>query len=336
MNKVLSNKEKIAILFLALGEETLAEIFRNMGLAEIQTISQYIAGMETPSLSDIHSVITETLTRISQRQVLPQEITEYINNVLIKALGEKKAMQLLEKLDKPSLEQSTSLKAAKNLDKETLFNMIREEHPQIIALILTHLRPDKAAGILSSLPDEIRSDVTLRICHLERIRPEVMADINEFFHNKMMSIEGSESQVIGGVNKIAEIFNNIDRTTEQNIMSNIEKEDPALTENIRMLMFTFEDLTAVNSRDMQSLLKEIPKDELILALKTASDELKELILKNMSERAAKMIIEDLESLGAVKLYDVEKAQQFIVKLARRLEEEGKIVLKCAGGNQIMV
>lgn len=336
MNKALSNKTKIAILFLSLGEETSAEIFRNMELAEIQAISQYITSMETPSLSDIHSVIAETVQRISQRQVLPAEITEYIRNVLNKALGEKKTVELFENLDKSTFVKSTNLKAAKNLDKETLFNMIREEHPQIIALVLTHLSPDKAAGILSSLPDEIRSDVTLRICHLERIRPEVMADINEFFHNKMMNVEGSESQVVGGVKKIAEIFNNIDRSTEENIMSNIEKVDATLTEDIRMLMFTFEDLTAVSSRDMQSLLKEIPKDELILALKTASDKLKELILKNMSERAAKMIIEDLESLGAVKLHDVEKAQQFIVKLARRLEEEGKIILKGVGGNQIMV
>ena len=336
MKNLLSNKEKAAILFLALGEEVTAEIFRSLGIAEIQIISQQIANMGTPTLEDIQSVITETVQRISQRQVLPAEITEYISNVLIKALGEKKASELLENLDRPALEKSTSLKAAKNLDKETLFNMIREEHPQIIALILTHLTPDKAAGVLASLPVEIRSDVTLRICHLERIRPEVMADINEFFHNKMMNIEGTESQVVGGVNKIAEIFNNIDRSTEESIMSDIEKIDATLTEDIRMLMFTFEDLTVVSNRDMQSLLKEIPKDELILALKTASDELKNLILKNMSERAAQMIIEDLESLGAVKLHDVEKAQQYIVKLARRLEEEGKIVLKGVGGSEIMV
>ena len=332
----LTNTEKAAILFLSMGEEITAEVFRNLGVPEIQSITQYIASMETPSLEDIRAVITETMQRISNRQVLPPEIAEYINNVLNKALGEKKAAELLRKLDAPIITKSTSLKAAKGLDSETLFNLIREEHPQIIALILTHLKPDKAAEILSALPDETRTDVALRICYLERIRPGVMEDINEFFQNKMMNIEGSESQVVGGVNKIAEIMNNIDRATEENIMTNIEKIDTPLTENIRMLMFTFEDLNAISNKDMQSLLKEIPKDELILALKTASGQLKDLILRNMSERAAQMTIEDLESLGAVKLHDVEKAQQYIVKIARRLEEEGKIVLKGAGGTEVMV
>jgi flagellar motor switch protein FliG len=336
MNRSLTNTEKAAILFLAMGEKVTGEVFRNLELAEIQSITQIIASMETPSLEQIQSVVKECMQRMSSRSVMPQEVSEYINNVLVIALGEKKATALLRKLDARVITRSTSLKTAKNLDSETLLNIILGEHPQIIALILTHLEPDKAADILAALPDEIRSDVALRICHLERIRPGVMEDINDFFRNKMINIENTESQIVGGVSKIAEIMNSIDRATEENIMSNIEKMDPALTENIRMLMFTFEDLSALSNQDMQTLLKEFPKDELVLALKTASIDLKDLILKNMSERAAQMTMEDLEAMGAVKLHDVEKAQQNIVKIARRLEDEDKIVLKGAGGKEVLV
>jgi len=336
MKKNLTNSEKAAILCLSLGEEITANVFRSLEEPEIQAITQYITNMETPSLEEIKSVIHETMERISSRNILPQEVAEYMNNVLIKSLGERKASDILRKLQAPVLSKSATLKAAKELDSETLLNLIRGEHPQIVALILTNLSPDKAAVILSALPENMRTDVALRICNLERIRPGVMQEINEFFRNKLMNLQESESQVIGGVSKIAEIMNHIDRATEDNIMTNIEKFDTSLSENIRMLMFTFEDLIHVTSRDMQILLKEIPKDELTLALKTASIELKDLIFSSMSERAAQMTVEDLESMGAVKLHDVEKAQQNIVKIARRLEEEGNLVLKGGKGNEILV
>ncbi len=336
MSKSLTNSEKAAILFLSLGEEIAADVFRNLEESEIQIVTQYIANMETPPLEDIHSVINESIERISYRHVLPQEVAEYINNVLVKSLGEKKAAEILRKLQAPMMSKSASLKAAKDLDSETLVSLIRGEHPQIVALILTHLNPDKAAEVLSSLPDDVRTEVALRICHLERIRPGVMQDINEFFRDKLMNLQDSESQAVGGVTKIAEIMNHIDRASEDALMSDIEKIDNSLAENIRMLMFTFEDLSGISNKDMQSLLKEIPRDELILALKTASIEIKDLILRNMSERAAQMTIEDLESMGAVKLHDVEKSQQNIVKIARRLEEEGKLVLKGGKGSEVMV
>lgn len=332
----LTNSEKAAILFLSLGEEVAVEVFRSLEETEIQTVSQYIANMDTPSLEDIQAVIQETMERISYRNVLPQEVAEYVNNVLIKSLGEKKANEILRKLQAPMMSKSGSLKAAKDLDSETLVNLIRGEHPQIVALVLTNLSPDKAAEVLSSLPEELRTDVALRICNLERIRPGVMQEINEFFRSKLMNLQESESQVVGGVTKIAEIMNHIDRTSEDQIMSSIEKIDNSLSENIRMLMFTFEDLAGINNKDMQNLLKEIPKDELTLALKTASVEIKDLIFNSMSERAAQMTMEDLESMGAVKLHDVEKSQQNIVKVARRLEEEGQIVLKGGKGNDVLV
>ncbi|MEW6379323.1 MAG: flagellar motor switch protein FliG [bacterium] len=336
MSRQLTNSEKAAILFLSLGEEITAEVFRGLEEAEIQMITQYITNMETPSLDDIKGVLQETMERISYRHVLPQEVAEYINNVLIKALGEKKAAEILRKLQAPMLGKATNLKVLKDLDSETLANLIRGEHPQIIALILTHLSPDKAAEILAYLPEETRTDVALRICNLERIRPGVIQEISEYFRNKLTNMQDSESQAVGGVSKIAEIMNHIDRASEDSIMSSIEKIDASLSENIRMLMFTFEDLGNIGNQEMQALLKEIPKDELVLALKTASVELKDLILRNMSERAAQMTIEDLESMGAVKLHDVEKAQQNIVKIARKLEEEGKIVLKGGKGGDVMV
>jgi flagellar motor switch protein FliG len=336
MSRQRTNSEKAAILFLSLGEEITADVFRGLEEMEIQMISQYITNMETPSLEDIKSVLQETMERISYRHVLPQEAAEYVSNVLVKALGEKKAAEILRKLQTPAIGKAANLKAIKDLDSETLLNLIRGEHPQIMALILTYLNPDKAAEILAYLPEETRTDVSLRICNLERIRPGVMQDINEFFRDKLMNMQDSESQAIGGVNKIAEIMNHIDRASEDSIMSNIEKFDSSLAENIRMLMFTFDDLASIGNQEMQTLLKEAPKDELVLALKTASIELKDLILRNMSERAAQMTIEDLETMGAVKLHDVEKAQQSIVKIARRLEDEGKIVLKGGKGSEVMV
>jgi len=336
MSRQLTNSEKSAILFLSLGEEITADVFRSLEEMEIQTISQYITNMEPPSLEDIRDVLQETMDRISYRHVLPQEVAEYVNNVLVKALGDKKASEILRKLQAPMMGRAANLKAVKDLDSETLVNLIRDEHPQIMALILTYLNPDKAAEILAYLPEETRTDVALRICNLERIRPGVMQDINEFFRDKLMNMQDAESQSVGGVNKIAEIMNHIDRASEDSIMSNIEKVDSSLAENIRMLMFTFDDLASIGNQEMQTLLKEIPKDELVLALKTAGVELKDLILRNMSERAAQMTNEDLESMGAVKLHDVEKSQQNIVKIARRLEEEGKVVLKGGKGSDVMV
>jgi flagellar motor switch protein FliG len=335
VSRQLTNSEKAAILFLSLGEEITADVFRGLEEMEIQMISQYITNIETPSLEDIRNVLQETMERISYRNVLPPEVAEYVNHVLVKALGNKKALEILRKLQAPMVGKSANLKAIKDLDSQTLVNLIRGEHPQITALILTYLNPDKAAEILACLPEETRIDVALRICNLERIRPGVMQDINEFFRDKLMNMQDAESQSIGGVNKIAEIMNHIDRASEDSLMSNIEKIDSSLAENIRMLMFTFEDLASIGNVEMQALLKEIPKDELGLALKTASTELRNLILRNMSERAAQITIEDLESRGAVKLHDVEKSQQNIVKIARRLENEGRIVLKSGKGSDVM-
>ncbi|MGA1824752.1 MAG: flagellar motor switch protein FliG [bacterium] len=333
----LTNSEKAAILFLLIGEETSAEVFKSLNDHEIQHVTQYITNMSTPTRDEIEGVIKECLQKTSARQLLPEESVDYITSVLVRSVGEKKASHILRKLQTPvNISSKGSLGAIKDLDAEMLFNILHSEHPQIVALVLSHLSPEKSAEVLRTLPEEARKDVALRICKLDRISPKVIEEINHSLATRLIAYKESESKVVGGVNQIAQILNSTERASEEIILNYIEEHDPELAESIKMLMFTFEDLATASDKDMQTLLKDVPKDTLCLAMKTASDSMRRLVLRNMSKRAADMLIEDVEALGAVKLNLVEKAQQEIVQLAKRLEDEGSVTIKSKGMDDVLV
>jgi flagellar motor switch protein FliG len=231
--------------------------------------------------------------------------------------------------------EESALESLKWLDPKAIANFITHEHPQTIALILAHLEdPEQTATVLKELPENLQADVVYRMATLESIQPGVVSEIDEVLSREMQQAGAMGTSKVGGIEAVAEMLNSLDKSTETRILATIEESNPDLAEQIRELMFTFEDLVLVDSRGMQLILKEIPQEELALGLKTASDPIKELIFSSMSQRAAEMLREDLEVLGPVKVSDVERAQQNMVKAARKLEEEGKVVIGGRGGDVI--
>jgi len=211
--------------------------------------------------------------------------------------------------------------------------MLQREHPQTIAIVLAHLEPTQAAEVLSKFPEQLKIEISQRIANLDQISPTILSELEDVLQSQLSSY--TQSRRIGGVKTVAEILNQMDRTSEELIIKHIEEKDPILADEIRKLMFTFEDLISVDDRGIQTILKEIATDDLVLALKMASEELKEKIFKNMSSRAVQIIKEEMETKGPVRVADVEKAQMNIVRAARRLEEEGKIVVGKRGGEAIV-
>ncbi len=211
--------------------------------------------------------------------------------------------------------------------------MLQREHPQTIAIVLAHLEPTQAAEVLSKFPEQLKIEVSERIANLDQISPTILSELEDVLQSQLRSY--TQSRRIGGVKTVAEILNQLDRTSEELILKNIEEKDPILAEEIRKLMFTFEDLLYVDDRGIQTILKEVSTDDLALALKMASDELKEKIFKNMSSRAVEILKEEMEAKGPVRVSDIEKAQMNIVRVARKLEEEGKIVVAKRGGEAVV-
>jgi flagellar motor switch protein FliG len=233
-------------------------------------------------------------------------------------------------------DQREGLEAMKWMAPDTIAAFLRNEHPQTIALVLAHLEPAQAAQVLAKLKPVIQPEVIMRLSTIDRVAPVVLRDLNQVLKEELISSASAQSEVLGGPEAVAEIMNNVDKNTETSVFESIEELNPSLVEDIRELMFTFEDLVAIDGRGMQELTKGISNEQLVLALKTASEEIKEKFFTNISSRAADLIKEELDVMGPVKLSDVEAAQQEIVKVARRLEEEGKLMLGGKGGAESLV
>jgi flagellar motor switch protein FliG len=244
----------------------------------------------------------------------------------------KKFLEMLE----TGGELSVGFDAIRWIDPQTLATFLVHEHPQTIALVIAHMDPDKATEALTHIPKDKQGDVVLRIANLDRINPELVREIQEVMITEIMASGASKSRHVGGAEAVASILNNLDGSTEEAIFSHIEEKDPEMAESIREMMFTFEDLKSLDDRSIQMVMKEVTNDMLTMSMKTAPEELKEKMLKNISARAAEMIREELETMGPVKLSDVEKAQQEIVKICRRLEAEGKVMLGSGSGGEIFV
>ncbi|NCA17997.1 MAG: flagellar motor switch protein FliG, partial [Betaproteobacteria bacterium] len=253
---------------------------------------------------------------------------------ILQTLGEDRAKTVLGQLS--VVEGSRTLEALELVDSRTLANFLISEHPQTTALILAHLDPAKKCDVLKRLPDNIQTEVVLRIANLDFISPSLIAQVDEVLKQELATLGSIDTQQLGGVQPIADMLNVMEKSSEQNIMARVEEKDPQLAEEIRKLMFVFEDIVFIDDRGMQSLLKEVPNDKLVVALKTAPDEIKDKIFKNISKRAADLLKDDLEALGPVRLSDVEGAQQEIVNVAKRLEAEGKIMISRGGDADALV
>jgi flagellar motor switch protein FliG len=252
-----------------------------------------------------------------------------LKNLISKSLPEADAKKIIEQVNQTI--QSAPFAFLQKAESENLLTFIQDEHPQTIALIMTYLRPNQAAEILQGLPAKKQIEVVQRVAKMEHTNPDVIKEVEKSLEKRLTSIVSQELEKTGGVEAVAEMLNLVDRSTEKGILESIEENDPDLVEQIRRLMFVFEDIIQVNDKGIQAVLKEIDHEDLALALKTASDELKEKIFRNMSERASVLIKEDMEFMGPVRLADVEAAQQRIVDVVRRLEESGAVVIQGRGG-----
>lgn len=326
MVKNLTGEQKTAILLRAIGEEAAAQVLKQLDPKEIKKLGASMSGTAQISRDEEDAVILDFKAASATGDVQFQG-KEYIKNVLIKALGPEKAARIIESMTRKSY---PGLETLRWVDAKSIAQMMKIEHPQTVAVILAHLESDQAGQVLASLPDAMRGDVALRLATMEDVQPDVLEELSQSLQETLLASKGLGGQSIGGAEVMAEILTRMDKTSEGGIMAKIAEKSQTLADAIRALMFVFDDLIKVDDRGIQELMKEISKDDLPLALRGANPEVKEKFFKNMSSRAAEMLKEDMEAKGPVRVSDVEKAQQNLLKVCRKLEEEGRIVIAGAG------
>jgi flagellar motor switch protein FliG len=326
-NEGLSGPEKAAVFLLTLGEEFTSQVFQRLDHDEIKTVGRQMSKMDHVEQSDVAALLAE-FSSDEGGEDLYLSGDDLLETALKRAMSGDKASQILDEIR--SDWRLTLFTKARKLEPQILVNFLRNEHPQTIALVLSVLDQVQAAAILGQLKEDQRIEVVMRMSELDKVSPEILVDIDRVLQDELLSVEGMEGQRLGGVEAVAEILNNADRALEASILDGIEEQREELADEIRKLMFIFEDLINVDDRGMMAILKEVNTDDLKVSLKTATDELKEKIFRNMSQRAVEMLKEDMEIMGPTRIKDVELAQQTILKIAKRLEQEGKIQLSGGG------
>jgi flagellar motor switch protein FliG len=330
----LTGPRKAALLLMVMGEQFASHVFKHLDEREVKTIGEHMSQLKTVDTSLISSVMNEFQESCRKNNLLGVSGKNFFQKTVSKAFDSRKAETLLSDFSGDG--QSKRFEKLKALSPQVLSNLLIDEHPQTIALILVNLPYQAAAEVLQLLPEEIQSEVIVRVADLDNVPDDIMNEIQDVIFEQLSDIGNESNQKLGGIDAAAEILNQVDQKTENSILEKIEADREELAEEIRQSMFIFEDLIHLDDRSIRSLLKEVGNDELILALKTASEALVDKIFSNVSQRAAQMMREDMEVMGPVKLRDVEQAQLNILKTARRLEEEGKIVLGGKGGDDVLV
>ncbi|MDI3530364.1 MAG: flagellar motor switch protein FliG [Candidatus Atribacteria bacterium] len=330
----LTGRQKAAILLVSLGPELSAPILKKLSENEIEDITLEIAALEKVPPEIREEVINEFYHMAVAQLYIAQGGVEYAKQLLEKALGPHKAQEIISKLS-ASLEV-TPFESLRRADPLQILNFIQNEHPQTIALVLSYLKPEQSATILGNLPEGVRGEVAMRLALMDRASPEVVREIESILERKISTFLGQDLTRVAGKQKLIEILNKSDRGTEKSILEAIEEKDPDLAEQIRSEMFVFEDIALLDDRAIQLVLRQVDNKDLALALKGASEEVREKIFKNMSQRAAQMLKEDMEYMGPVRARLVNEAQQKIVNIVRRLEEAGEIVIARGGEEEIIV
>ena len=329
----LTGPQKTAILILALGDAFASEVFKKFDRAEITAVSRAMAKLDSVGKEQAEEVLRE----FNQAMTIGKEMLyggpEQVRKMISSNLDSDTARYILDELDFES--GPAPFKELGNVSPKILAQILRNEHPQTLALILGHLPPESAGNLLQNMGPGVRAEVLIRLAKLEAVAEEMLVEVDRVLQSQLIAIGGKEGRKVGGVSSVAEILNAIDRATEEEIMADIEEESAQLAEEIKQLMFVFEDIMKIDDRGIREILKEISNEDLTMSLKTAPEELREKFFKNLSERAGNMIREDLEIMGPVKLSEVEAAQQNIVKQVRRLEAEGRIVIAGSGGEVLV-
>ena len=330
----LSGTQKAAILLIALGPEKSSMIFKYLKEEEIEELTLEIANTRSVTSEIKEAVINDFYGVCLAQQYIAEGGINYAKELLEKALGEDKAMDVISKLT-ASL-QVKPFEFIRKTDPSQILTFIQDEHPQTIALILSYMSSGQSAQILGALPPDRQADVAKRIATMDRTSPDTIKDVEKVLETKLSSLVNQDYTIIGGVDAVVDILNTVDRATEKHIMETLEIEEPELADEIRKKMFVFEDILMLDDRSIQRVLREVDNSDLSLALKGANEQVQQAIFNNLSKRLAVMIKEDMDFMGPVRMKDVEEAQQKIVNIIRKLEDSGEIVISRGGGDEIVV
>ncbi|MFO7246057.1 MAG: flagellar motor switch protein FliG [Thermaerobacter sp.] len=334
-NELLTNRRKAAILLITLGQELSARLFQYLSEEEVEQLTLEIATVQKIPPEVRQKVIEEAHQMAVAQDYIAAGGLEYARQLLERALGTQRAVQILERLT--SSLQVRPFDFIRRADPSQLISYLQNEHPQTIALVLAYAQPQQAAMILSALPAERQADVARRIALMDRTSPDVVREVERVLEHKLSALMLQDYTAAGGIETVVKVLNQVDRSTERGIMEILEINDPELAEEIKQRMFVFEDIVLLDNRALQRVLREVDMhDDLPKALKVASDDVKEKIFSNISKRAAEMLKENIEYMGPVRLRDVEEAQQRIVSIIRRLEEEGEIFIVRGQGDEVVV
>ena len=324
--------EKAAILLISLGESDAAEILKHLGPKEVQKIGEAMTQLDNVPQSRVESVVTDFLGVVSDQTGIGINNDRYIKAMLNQALGEEKAKTLIDRILMTT--NTSGLDTLRWMDPRQVAEILRYEHPQIQAVVVAYLDPDQAASVLAFFDEKVRTDMVMRIAALDRIQPQALQELNDMLETQFTGARTSQTTTLGGVRHTANIMNYLDSSIEAELMDSIKETDEGLAQEIQDLMFVFDNLLDVDDMSIQVILREISTDILVVALKGADTALQEKIFKNMSKRAAELLRDDLEAKGPVRVSEVENAQKEILSVARRLADEGEIVL--GGGGEDMI
>ncbi|MDI3262753.1 MAG: flagellar motor switch protein FliG [Fulvimonas sp.] len=330
----ISGAQRAAILLLTLGEQDAAEVLKYLSARDVQAVGSAMAGLSGVSREQVVQVLDRLSEDMNRQTAIGVGTEEYIRKILVNALGESKAGSLIDRILLGR--SSKGLESLKWMESRAIAEMIGQEHPQIIALVLAHLEPDQAAEVLGYLPNRVRPDVVMRIATLDGVQPQALNELDEIMERQFNGTSNKlKSANIGGLKAAAAILNEMETSREVELMSAIRSQDPTLGGRIEELMFVFDDLVGLDDRSMQTLLREVPSQRLVVALKGAEPAVREKIFANMSKRAADMLRDDLEVAGPVRVSEVDAAQKEVLSIARRLADAGQITLSAGGGDEMV-
>lgn len=332
--KKLSGRTKAAMMLISLGPDISARLMKHFSEEEVEQLTLEIANIRSIKGEELEEVMEEFSNLYMAQQYIAQGGIDYAKQVLEKALGQEAAINIITRLS--SNLQIRPFDFVRKTEASQVLNFIQGEHSQTIALILSYLDPQQAAAIISALPPERQSDVARRIAIMDRTSPEIIREVENVLEKKISTMGTQDYTIAGGIKSIVNILNKVDRQTEKTILETLEVQDPELSEEIKKLMFVFEDIIKLDDRSIQLVLREVDSKDLSIALKGSSADVNEKIKRNMSKRAAQMLEEEISFLGPVRLRDVEDAQQRIVNIIRRLEESGEIIIARGGGDELIV
>jgi flagellar motor switch protein FliG len=332
-SRKLTGTEKAAVFLRSIGEADAALVLKHMSPKEVQKVGAAMATLSNVTRDEVQNVMNNFVDTVEKETGLGIGSHDYVRKMLVGALGEDRAGSLLDRI--LSGGNTNGLDQLKWMDARGIYEVIRLEHPQIVAIVCSFLEPDQAAAVLNMFPERDQATILLRIATLDGVQPAALNELNEILEKQFSGNAGTQTATVGGPKTAADILNFVDGSTEAAIMEKIKEAEPDLGQNIEDLMFVFDNLIDVDDRGMQTLMREIQSDQLQLALKGADDNLKEKFLKNMSQRAAEMLRDDLEAMGPVRVSDVESAQKAILATARSLSEKGEIALGASGGDDFI-